>query len=263
MSIVRSILENSKSDSEKSIHAQLQSRGAFLIRESCKQADVVANIRLTEMRDSPDQSRYAISRRDVERMLSKYERREDDSTGFDNPEPRSIEGAKRARWYAPEHNSDFVDDLVDGPTGMKPNTDNRPAKLMPYDYEFSVHKPGDIETEPADEISDADTEVENDDDWEGETNKFFSESVESSYVAESQDDASKNVVDLFHDATKHAYPVEFHLDDGSYVTVHPQDAQHFLNSGRAGDVLNHITSASHFQAFLKDVYNKEPGVGHD
>lgn len=257
MSFIKSLLESSSFDANRLIEAELNARALHVVSEMTKDADFVYNTRIMEMRDAPDNSKYPLTRRAVEKLLTKYERREDDSTGFDNPEPRTIEGAKRVRWYAPEHNSDFASELTDNPGN------DRPAKLMPYDYEFSVHRPNDINTEPADEIGDTDTEVEDGDDWEGETNKFFKESVESTFLAESDEDARENVVKLLHDSTKHSYPVEFHLDDGSYVTVHPHDAQHFINSGKAGDVLDHITSASHFQAFLKDVYNHDEGVGHD
>jgi len=257
MSFIKSLLESSPTDASNMIGAELNARALHIVSEMTKDADVVYKSRLMEMRDAPDNANYGLSRRNLEKLLAKYERREDDSTGFDNPEPRSIEGAKRTRWYAPEHNSDFAAELTNDP-GI-----DRPAKLMPYDYEFSVRRPQDINTEPADEINDADTEVEDGDDWEGETNRFFKESVESTFLAESDDDARENVVKLLHDSIKHSYPVEFHLDDGSYVTVRPHEAQHFINSGKAGDVLDHITSASHFQTFLKDVYNHDEGVGHD
>lgn len=252
MSIIKTILEGSSLEASTAITKQLNSRAAFLINEFVKDQDLVQGVRLTEMRDAPDNSAYPIPRRAVEKLLAKYERREDDSTGFDNPEPRDIEGAKKARWYAPEHNSNFVNDLDLGKDGIEPNADDRPSKLMPYDYEFSVHKPGDRNEEAATEIGDADT-TNDEEDWEGEDNRFFSESI---------DDAHKNVAELLQDATKHSYPVEFHLDDDSYVSVHPQQAQHIINSGKAHDILNHITSASHFQTFLDDIYNKGEGVGH-
>jgi hypothetical protein len=252
MSTIKTIIEGTDLQASVAITKALNARAAYLIEQLQKDQDLVRGARLVEQRNAPDNEIYPLTRREVEKMLSRYERREDDSTGFDNPEPRSIDGAKKARWYAPEHNSNYLDDVDTEHDGAEQNVDDRPSKLMPYDYYFSVHKPKDRNQETSNEIGDVDTEND-EEDWEGETNKFFIESI---------DDAHKNVEQLLHDSTKHSYPVEFHLDDDSYVTVHPQQAQHIINSGKAGDILNHITSTGHFQNFLDDIYNKGEGVGH-
>lgn len=245
MSIVKEIL--SGKNPTLVIEDELFSRGAFVV-EQCKTNEVLLKSRLKESRDAPDGSAYPLTRREVEKMLTKYERREDDSTGFDNPEARSIEGAKKVRWYSPEHNSDFVDEFIDASTGDKKNMDDRPAKLMPYDYKFSVHKPGDINQTQGKEVSDADTTNEKEK-WTGEFNKYFVESEEN------VDDASSDdIKNLFHDASSKSYPIELHLDDGAFVTVEPHQAQHILNSGRVGDVMTHMGSASHFQVLLKSLY---------
>lgn len=254
MSFIKTILTSPLYESQGMLHRELSCRAAYLVGELKKDQSLVRGVRIVnEMRDAPDQQQYPLTRRQVEKLLARYERREDTSTDFANPEARSVEGAKRARWYAPEHNSDFVDDAdIDG-VALDPNHDQRPAKLMPYDYYFDVSKKTDVEDGGPNDVNNGDS-VNDEEDWEGETNKFFMESAE---------EAAKNVVELLHDSTKKAYPVEFHLDDGSYVSVHPQQAQHILNSGRASDILNHIKSASHFQTYLDDVFDKSEGVGHE
>lgn len=153
----------------KAIENRLFEKAAFVVESSVTP--------LMEQRDAPDQSAYPLTRREVEKMLTKFERREDDSTGIDNPEARSIEGMKRVRWYAPEQDSDFVDEFIDGATGEKRNLDDRPSKMMPYDYRFTVHKPGDINISQAHEVGDADTSNDSED-WEGGFNRYF-ESADS------------------------------------------------------------------------------------
>lgn len=242
MLIVKQLL--SGKDCSELIESELFSRSAFLIEEIKKP--------IMEMRDSPDQSAYPLTRRETEKMLTKYERRDDDSTGLENPEARSLEGAKKTRWYSPEENSDFVDEFVDGATGEKKNTDDRPSKLMPYDYKFTVHKPGDVNQTSGKEIGDADTENEAGD-WSGEFNKYFVES-------ESTDDADQNdIKELFHDAVRKTYPIDLHLDDGSFVSIEPHQAQHIINSGKVGMVTKHMGSPSHFKMLLKDVYSSMGG----
>ncbi len=240
MSLTKNILEGKIAEIERELFA----RAAFAIKESTTS--------IMEMRDAPDNAAYPLTRREVEKMMTKYERREDNTTGLDNPEARAVEGMSRARWYAPEHSSDFVDEFIDGATGVKRNMDDRPSKMMPYDYKFTVHKPGDINVSQATEIGDADT-TNDKEDWEGGFNRYFSEDVSTEHQI---DDASEeDIVGLFHDAAKSQYPIELHLDDGSFVTVEPHHAQHFINAGKADDVPNYMKSASHFKVLLQSVYS--------
>jgi hypothetical protein len=243
MTFIKDLLDKPLYESQGMIHRELSSRAAFLIGKLKQDQNLVKGVRLMEMRDAPDQQQYPLTRREVERLLTKYERREEANPG-DNPEARSMEGAKRVRWYAPEHNSDFSgDDNMDG-VAMSPDQDQRPSKLMPYDYYFDVSKKTDVVPDE-DDIGDSDDNKHPDGDWGGEFNKFF---------MESEDEAANSVVELFQDALKHGYPVEFHLDDGAYVTVDPSQSKNILDSGLAHDVLNHITSADHFQTFMNNVY---------
>jgi hypothetical protein len=246
MSLTQKILEGKIGEIERELFALAK----FAVTES---KDVIM-----EMRDAPDNSAYPLTRREVEKMLTKYERREDDSTGLDNPEARSIEGMQKSRWYAPEHSSDFVDEFIDGATGVKRNTDDRPAKIMPYDYKFTVHKPGDINVSQASEVGDADT-TNDQEDWEGGFNRYFAESAEDAINDASEED----IVNLFHDSAKGQYPVELHLDDGSYVTVEPHHAQHFINAGKADDIPNYMKSASHFKVLLQQVYANQGATNDD
>lgn len=245
MSIVKQLLAGTTPS--ELIEGELFSRSAFLIEEIKKP--------IMEMRDSPDQSAYPLTRREVEKMLTKYERREDDSTGLSNPEARTIDGAKKARWYSPEESSDFVDEFVDGATGEKKNIDDRPAKLMPYDYKFTVHKPGDINQTSGKEIGDADTDNDKQD-WSGEFNKYFTESENV------QDAGQDDIKNLFHDAVKNTYPIDLHLDDGSFVSIEPHQAQHIINSNKVDMVTKHMGSPSHFKMLLKDVYSSIDGEQH-
>ena len=253
MTFIKLLLED-KETAATAIERELFARSSYLIGEATKSFEVVSNSRITEMRDAPDQTAYGMTRREVEKMLTKYERREDDNTGRDNPEPRSVAGMQRARWYAPEHNSDFANDYVDDGIGMDGQPDDRPAKAMPYDYEFSVNKPNDTNKDPHDVIDDHDTDNSKED-WSGERNRFFKESVEESvFIFESQDDAASNVAALLHDSSENQYPVEFHLDDGNFVAVDPEHAKAIISAGRANDILDHIDSMEAFQAFLHTIF---------
>lgn len=90
------------------------------------------NKTLVEMRVAPDQSKYPLSRRQLEKLLTQYERREDEDNWNDNPEYRTIEGQKRCRWYPPEVETDTKPEDLDFYSKV------RPAKLMPYDYYYSI-----------------------------------------------------------------------------------------------------------------------------
>lgn len=73
---------------------------------------------------------YPLTRREVEKLLNTYERRAElDTNNNDSIEPRSEDGMRRARWYAPDVKSDFKYDVEDDMF----NPDVRPAALMPYD----------------------------------------------------------------------------------------------------------------------------------
>ena len=124
---------------------------------------------LSEMRMAPDQSGYPLTRRQVERMLSQYERREDEDNWNDNPEYRSSDGWAKARWYPPELSSDFSIEDKDN-TGSQ-----RPAKLMPYDYFYTNMKDSDknlpnYETVTDDDDMEHETDTQ---DWSGETNHMW------------------------------------------------------------------------------------------
>lgn len=126
--------------------------------------------RLTEMRDAPDNAMYPLSRTEVERLLTQYERRSDDPYADEaDTMDRSIEGMKRARWYPPEVKSDYtldpdsLDDIHD--------ENNRPAKLMPYDYQYTVYKHSDT-NEPEAGISDSDDESQRPENYSGEYNVY-------------------------------------------------------------------------------------------
>lgn len=124
---------------------------------------------LSEMRMAPDQSGYPLTRRQVERLLSQYERREDEDNWNDNPEYRSSDGWAKARWYPPELSSDFVIQDNDKTGGQ------RPAKLMPYDYFYNNKKasdtiPPDFETIEDDDDKEHDSDTQ---DWSGETNHMW------------------------------------------------------------------------------------------
>jgi len=254
MSFIKDLLDKPLYESQGMIHRELSARASFLVGKLKQDQDLVKGVRLMEMRDAPDQQKYPLTRREVEMLLTKYERREEANPG-DNPEARSIEGAKRARWYAPEHNSDYTKELdLDG-VGIPPDQDQRPAKMMPYDYYFDVSKKTDVEDGDADDVGDNDDDEHPDGDWGGEFNRYFTES---------EDEAANSVVELLQDALKNGYPVEFHLDDGAYVTVDPSQSQSILDSGLGHEILNHITSADHFQGFMDKVYgngDKECGDG--
>jgi hypothetical protein len=198
------------------------------------------------MRDAPDQSAYPLTRRAVERLLNTYERRDEETS--ENQEARSIEGMRKARWYPPEQASDFT---VDDPS--KPNLDDRPAKLMPYDYYFSVHKPGDRETEYGNEISDADTDVDPDEkDWKGASNTFFKEEEDRDSKEANGDDIHQT---LMH-SIKNAEPVELKLADGNFIHLTPHDTAHLLKHNDAYGIAHAMASVDHFKEFVKQSFGK-------
>lgn len=122
---------------------------------------------LCEMRMAPDQSGYPLTRRQVEKLLSQYERREDEGNWNDDPEYRSPNGWLRARWFPPELDADF-----DNEDGLD-NKNQRPAKLMPYDYFYTNYKDNDTHIEPYDSVSDDDDREDRaDENWTGETNPW-------------------------------------------------------------------------------------------
>lgn len=129
---------------------------------------------VTEMRDLPDNSAYPLTRREVEKLLASYERRSDaEDSNIDDIEARSEDGMRRARWYPPEAKSDYVPDPADDMFGK----DMRPAKLMPYDYKYTVSNNADDKTVNAWEVEDSDGDKEDDDrkkqNFSGERNLYF------------------------------------------------------------------------------------------
>lgn len=131
--------------------------------------DTLSEGNLLEMRMAPDQSGYPLTRRQVEKMLSQYERREDEENWNDDPEYRSPDGWQKAKWYAPELTSDFnIQDL--DTTGSQ-----RPAKLMPYDYYYTNYKQNNDQFDlPADTVNDNDDleDAGKDQVWSGENNPW-------------------------------------------------------------------------------------------
>ncbi len=124
--------------------------------------------KLMEMRVAPDQSLYPLTRRQVERMLAQYERREDENNYNDDPEYRSQIGWERARWFPPDIDSDFSPENID-----LTNSDERPAKLMPYDYFYTNYGENDKVTNYSNMVSDNDDKESPDKfDWSGEHNVF-------------------------------------------------------------------------------------------
>lgn len=124
---------------------------------------------LFEMRYAPDNSGYPLTRRQVEKLLSRYERREDEDGWNDDPEYRSIDGWKRARWYPPELIADYEPDAK-----LTNVSQERPAKLMPYDYYYNVYRSAEINPENHYDI-DNDDDKENPvdmTDWKGQTNTY-------------------------------------------------------------------------------------------
>jgi hypothetical protein len=237
MSLIENIISKPLYESQGLIMRELSGRAAFLISEMKKDQSLVKGVRLNEMRDAPDQQQLPMTRRDVERMLASYERRDEAKIG-ENPEARSISGAKRARWYSPEDSSNFVDDDRVDAVGLPHDSNKRPAKLMPFDYYFEVSKTDDGD--------------EKEGNWSGEYNTMFKES---------EDVAASSVVDLFHDASQKSYPVEFHLDDNSMVSVDPEQIKSIISSGIAHEVLNYINSSESFQEFLDKVFDGEDHEG--
>ena len=123
---------------------------------------------LLEMRYAPDQTQYGLTRRQMERMLAAYERRADENGWNDDPEYRSVDGWKRAKWFPPEVNSDYLPDAI-----YKNTTQERPAKLMPYDYYYNVFRNEADKEDHYDIDADDDTKNPNKDlSWKGETNVY-------------------------------------------------------------------------------------------
>lgn len=131
--------------------------------------DKLSEGNLLEMRMAPDQSSYPLTRRQVEKMLAQYERREDEDNWNDDPEYRSQEGWLKAKWYAPELNADFnVQDLDSSGS-------QRPAKLMPYDYYYTNFKQNNDQYDlPYNDVNDNDDLEDSNEDqnWAGETNPW-------------------------------------------------------------------------------------------
>lgn len=123
---------------------------------------------LCEMRMAPDQSKYPLTRRQVEKLLAQYERRQDEDNWNDDPEYRSPEGWQRASWYPLEIDSDHRAEDSDS-YGKQ-----RPAKLMPYDYYYTVHHENEPALVNANEVTDEDdTEhKDNEQNWQGTTNPW-------------------------------------------------------------------------------------------
>lgn len=207
MSIVQKLL----SGDTTAINEALYSRGAYVVT-SLKTQGLVGTTRLQEMRDAPDQSHPAMSRREVEKLLASYERRDDDN--MDAMDVRSPEGMRRARWYAPEVKSDFDIDFKDIARNTAPNTN-----------------------------SDDDEEHE-DQDWSGEYNPYFNES-------EHEGDSTSNLESMFHDSVEKKYPVQLHLDDGSYVHMEPHHVQHMVESNLVPTLIKSMESSDKFNDFLK------------
>ena len=124
--------------------------------------------KLMEMRVAPDQSLYPLTRRQVERMLAQYERREDENNYNDDPEYRSKIGWERARWFPPDIDADFSPEELN-----LTNSDERPAKLMPYDYFYTNYGVNDKVIDNSFEVNDNDDKESPDKfDWSGEHNIY-------------------------------------------------------------------------------------------
>lgn len=126
---------------------------------------------LSEMRMAPDQSNYPLTRRQVEKMLAQYERREDEDNWNDDPEYRSMDGWLKAKWFAPETEADF------GGEDMDKSGANRPAKLMPFDYYYTNQKQTDKEEVPPfykvnDNDDNDEEELDKATSWKGENNAW-------------------------------------------------------------------------------------------
>lgn len=190
---------------------------------------------LMEMRHSPDNSGYPLTRRQVEKMLSQYERRGDEVGWNDSPEYRSVDGWKKARWYPPELESNYTPDA-----NYNSNPDERPAKLMPYDYEYNVYKLDDVDKQNHKDIDDDDDKKNfvKDYDWKGETNIF-------------EDKMTDNVFkhDDYTDDFQHDKYLKLRKE------LHPSDLD-----GRSKDA---IESYSYFSKKMnKNLFNKANGEGY-
>lgn len=132
-----------------------------------KMTDYAVSV-ICEMRMAPDQSGYPLTRRQVEKMLAQRERREDEDNWNDDPEYRSPSGWQRTSWYPPELDNDYSSEDVDS------EGNQRPAKLMPYDFFYTNYKVGEKSIEPAGISSDDDdTEDEKKpNNWAGATNAW-------------------------------------------------------------------------------------------
>lgn len=135
---------------------------AHIVIENCDKKrllDAARGGQISEMRDAPDQAMYPLTRREVEKLLTTYERRAElDTNNNDSIEARSEDGMKRARWYAPDVRSDFKYDVEDDMF----NPDTRPAALMPYDKH-------NVKTDD----SSTDEQKKKHQDYSGESNLYF------------------------------------------------------------------------------------------
>lgn len=135
---------------------------AHIVIENCDKKrllDAARGGQISEMRDAPDQAMYPLTRREVEKLLTTYERRAElDTNNNDSIEARSEDGMKRARWYAPDVRSDFKYDVEDDMF----NPDTRPAALMPYDKH-------NVRTDD----SSTDEQKKQHQDYSGESNLYF------------------------------------------------------------------------------------------
>lgn len=162
-SVVAKIMEGDMYSFNDIVKNSLGERAQFVI-ENCDKSGLLEAARgkmIAEMRDAPDQAMYPLTRREVEKLLTTYERRAElDTSNNENIEARSEDGMKRARWYAPDVKSDFKYDVEDDMF----NPDTRPAALMPYD----THN---VKTDDSEKAEDE--KKEKGQDYSGEDNLFF------------------------------------------------------------------------------------------
>lgn len=162
-SIISKIMEGDMYSFNDLVKNSLGERAQFVI-ENCDKVGLLEAARgkmIAEMRDAPDQAMYPLTRREVEKLLTTYERRAElDTSNNEHTEARSEDGMKRARWYAPDVKSDFKYDVEDEMF----NPDTRPAALMPYDNH-------NVKTDDSEKAEDE--KNKNGQDYSGEDNLFF------------------------------------------------------------------------------------------
>lgn len=206
---------------------------------------------ISEMKLAPDQIGFGFSRDDLEKMFGQYERRIDADYVDDQPEARSIEGMKRAVWYFPDKDADFL------PNNDELDPSNEyPKGMMPWDYEIEVKPDDDLDRKIYTANLSGEFNVYESDD--GDEDDRENEEVDLDKVPNDDD-----LLELIDTAIASGYDIELVLHSGDSVYLDPITLQHIKNNKLHAHMLLSVGDVEEFQEFLDVLYNDNSDLAKD